>query len=126
MNCSIERIHDEKEEAWILSILSEHVKELLILLVAYKYNKIDQINFVDPHNHLALQLCSTIDEKGKMLPIFKSDSGIVIGNWIWFEATVSLLLDVIICGWTDTSHLDFEFVSAQGSTCVNLTVEPPN
>lgn len=126
MNCSIERIQDKTEEAWILTIPSENVKDLLILLIAYKYDKIEKINLTDSDNQLSFQLNATMDKKGNKQPIFKTESKIITSNWIWFDAVVAMLLETCILGWAETAHIDYEFQTPQGVICVSLTVAVPN
>ena len=125
MNCSIEMIQDQAEEAWILTVPSENVRDLLILLTAYKYDKIKKVNMIDSNGRLSICLDSTLDKNGNKQPIFISEGRMVTSNWTWFDTVVTMLLEVCVRGWAETSHVDYDFQTPQGDVYVNLTVAPP-
>lgn len=126
MKCSIERIQDGTEEAWILTVPSETVKDLLILLTAYKYDIIKNLSLIDSKSRLSFCLDSTQDKNGSMQPIFISEGRIITSNWTWFDTVVAMLLEVCIRGWAETSHIDYEFQTSQGDVYVIFSVAPPS
>lgn len=126
MNCRLETIQENNEDAWIISISCLAVAELIIQLVALEAHKISKIKLQDVNNHLFLIIACDMDKKEqKAKYTLKLVDHTILITKAWIEVILSMLLDIILLGWSDSAHIDYEFVTNSGIITVCLVVDPP-
>ena len=127
MNCSIDRIRDLSEEVWIVDIKSKDAPEMLALLLGISFNKINYFVLQDKAKKTSIQIEGNENTKNQEQVIVNLAGRRYCASKAWIDAITAILLDVILFGWNETAHLDYEFASSAGnvSVCFSISLSEP-
>lgn len=130
VNCKIDEIGNNLEKAVFISIPDNRVLDLIALLSALLFRKIKEIIFQDEQERFVL----TANDNNTRIHMAESHSisfhgySFPVSN-VQLECIQSLLLDVAIHGWSDSSHIDVELNNGINSLtvciCIDISEDSP-
>lgn len=123
--CRIEYLCAATEEAVIIGLDTKELSEAYILLSAFSSNKLDKVVFKDSNNAHTFLLTHTKNVSKKDAQMLQFDERSYLLNNTWFENVLGMLIEVLLNGWYQGAHVDFDFKDGKNEFQLCFAINPP-
>lgn len=125
ISSKIECLSSQLEEAVIITLEVNNLAETVVLLVGLTHNKLKNIVFRDETNlySVILSYFKSNKKEDKYLIQIGERRFEVKGTWI--DSLISMMLEVLIKGWYQGAHIDYDFACEQRAFELCFAVNSP-
>lgn len=126
VSCKIEKLRHCSEEALIVTLPQDELCNAITLFSAFLMDRIVNLTFADKANSDALIISRISPRSRKEELLYQVDEN----EWSfavprsWIDAIFCMMIDAKLYGWSDTLHIDQEFIHCKKEITICFAIDP--